>query len=133
MYFKCRRNSFSDVCSAVLRAAFIHMTSKRKKTNLLPNRFYQNTDVRILVEKNFRQSVQYVNESLHRYLVTYIYCKIIRDSRGINGIAHCWFTSFLTNRMQYCYFYGECSSINNFECGIPQGSCLRPILFNLYE
>ena len=43
-----------------------------------------------------------------------------------------WFTSYLTNREQFYYFDGSSSSKNKFECGIPQGSCLGPLLFILY-
>ena len=41
-------------------------------------------------------------------------------------------TSYLTNREQFRYFDGSSSSKSNTECGIPQGSCLGPLLFVFY-
>ena len=51
---------------------------------------------------------------------------------GAEGASHGWFTSYLTNREQFCYFDGSTSSKSSIECGIPQGSCLGPLLFVLY-
>ncbi len=51
---------------------------------------------------------------------------------GAEGISHNWFTSYLTNREQFCYFDGSSSRKSNIKCGIPQGSCLGPLLFILY-
>ena len=47
------------------------------------------------------------------------------------GTSNGWFTSYVTNREQFCYFDGSTSSKSSFECGIPQGSCLGPLLFIL--
>ena len=43
-----------------------------------------------------------------------------------------YFTCYLTNREHFCYFDGSTSSKSSIECGIPQGSCLGPLLFILY-
>ena len=43
-----------------------------------------------------------------------------------------WFTSYLTDRKQYCQINGHKSCLKNVLCGIPQGSCLGPLLFILY-
>ena len=51
---------------------------------------------------------------------------------GVTGKEHCWFTSYLQNREQFCCIDGQKSSTSSIECGIHQGSCLRPLLFIIY-
>ena len=51
---------------------------------------------------------------------------------GVVGTPLRWFTSYLTNRKQYCQVNGHKSSLKTVHCGIPQGSCLGPLLFILY-
>ena len=51
---------------------------------------------------------------------------------GICGKTHYWFKIYLKNRKQFCYDEGQESPTNRIVCGIPQGSCLGPLLFNIY-
>ena len=50
---------------------------------------------------------------------------------GIRGIALDWFTSYLSNRMQYASINGHISEYRHIFCGVPQGSVLGPVLFRL--
>ena len=53
---------------------------------------------------------------------------------GIKGLEHSWFVSYLNSRRQFCKVKGTLSQIKDATCGVPQGSCLRPLLFfNLYQ
>lgn len=51
---------------------------------------------------------------------------------GIRGKALEWFRSYLKNRKQFVAINGCCSSQQNVDCGVPQGSLLGPLLFILY-
>ena len=42
------------------------------------------------------------------------------------------FKSYLCNRKQYCRINGLDSNVNDINVGVPQGSCLGPVLFLVY-
>ena len=43
-----------------------------------------------------------------------------------------WVVSYLADRKQFCKFNGTDSQVNAANIGIPQGSCLGPLLFLVY-
>ena len=51
---------------------------------------------------------------------------------GVDGLEHQWFSSYLDNRRHFCKINGVCSDPAEISIGVPQGSCLGPLLFLLY-
>ena len=52
---------------------------------------------------------------------------------GIKGKEIEWLKSYLSGRKQFCTVNGHKSRIEEVICGIPQGSCLGPLLFIVYH
>ena len=56
----------------------------------------------------------------------------LRTSFGIRGKALEWFSSYLLGRSQHILFDGVKSDSFDLRFGVPQGSCLGPLLFVVY-
>ena len=57
---------------------------------------------------------------------------ILANELNIRGTALKWFKSYLSNRSQRVYVNGHFSEPLELSFGVPQGSVLGPILFNIY-
>ena len=57
---------------------------------------------------------------------------ILYNEIGVTGIAFKWFSSFLKGRTQRVKIRNTHSSESSLPYGVPQGSVLGPILFNIY-
>ena len=51
---------------------------------------------------------------------------------GISGVPLQWFKSYLSNRSQRIAVQGMLSRLFDLDCGVPQGSCLGPLLYVIY-
>ena len=60
-----------------------------------------------------------------------ILLNVLGNDFGIIGSAHKWFASYLTGRKQRVLINGHTSDDFHLSCGVPQASCMGPILFNI--
>ena len=51
---------------------------------------------------------------------------------GVTGKVLSWFSSYLSGRSQQIAINDTLSAEFELHCGVPQGSCLGPLLFTLY-
>ena len=56
----------------------------------------------------------------------------LHNDDGLRGNALNWFYSYLSQRSQRVSIHGTLSNYFDLDCGVPQGSCLGPLLFVVY-
>ena len=57
----------------------------------------------------------------------------LSNSFGIAGAVYQWFQSYLSGRTQFVAVGNARSSCRHLTCGLPQGSVLGPMLFDLHH
>ena len=57
----------------------------------------------------------------------------LRSKLGLNGTALSYISSYLTGKRQRISVPGTLSNAFHLRYGVPQGSCLDPVLFNIYS
>ena len=62
----------------------------------------------------------------HEFLLRKLYLYGIKDKEFY------WFPSYLSHRKQCRKVVGQISTYQDIKCGVPQGSCLGPLLFLVY-
>ena len=56
----------------------------------------------------------------------------LNEEIGTSGVALEWFKSYLANRGQRVSINGSLSECFSLDCGVPQMSCLGPLLYIFY-
>ena len=57
----------------------------------------------------------------------------LKTEFGVSGTVLDWFASYLSDRSQRVSIDGVMSEKFDLDCGVPQGSCLGPLLFVIYS
>ena len=106
--------------------AFLKMHSTLTSLLNVTDLWFSNIDKRKINISVFLDLKKAFDTVDHRILISKL------SKYGIMGTPLRWFTSYVTDRKQYCQIDGHKSSLKTVHCGIPQGSCLGPLLFILY-
>ena len=84
------------------------------------------------MDKGELVGVVYIDFSAAFDLVDHCILLAKLKSYGFQPGVLAWFESYLQSRTQVVYINGQFSEPLGLECGVPQGSCLGPLLFTLY-
>ena len=105
---------------------FRHKHSTEHAILSLMERIYKHIDVSeyvILISIDLRKAFDVIRHDILLSKLEHI---------GIRGHTLSWFKSFLEDRPHCTYANSKCSDYLNMKTGVPQGSCLGPLLFLIY-
>ena len=116
-------NDLFPLCQSSYRKYHSTETALLKvKNDILMN--MNNQEVTLLVLLDLSAAFDTVDHS--------ILLKRLQEDFGISGTVLSWFSSYLSGRSQKVVIEGVCSKKFDLSFGVPQGSCLGPLLFILY-
>ena len=118
----CRNNLYPANQSSYRKNYSTETALLRVKNDILLNMNKQH--VTLLVLLDLSAAFDTVD---HNVLLTRLHSKF-----GISGTALEWFSSYLSGRSQRVMVQGNLSQSLILDFGVPQGSCLGPLLFTIY-
>ena len=141
-------SNLSFISKVIERAVFLQVDNYMKRNDLYPSlqsayRRNHSTETAllkvtndILLNMNSQQTVLLVLLDLSAAFDTVDYSVLLRRlqfSFGIAGTPLKWFSSYLTARRQRISICGTLSDSFGLDWGVPQGSCLGPLLYIIYS
>ena len=120
--YLCHHNLFAK-CQSAYRTGYSTETALLRVQNDILRSLDKRKDV-ILILLDLSAAFDTID---HNILLHRLYCRF-----GITGSVLNWFKSYLLGRTQSVCVGSVVSEARSLNCGVPQGSVLGPILFNLY-
>jgi len=126
--FYNRLNSFCELNNVISNTQFGFRKGKSTADaiNAFMEFIVQNLDSKMKTMSVFLDLSKAFDCVHHQFLL-----KILHDS-GVRGTPLKWIESYLTNRKQIVSMSNKISEFQELKFGVPQGSILGPILFNIY-